>query len=85
MVGIRVDHFLRIIVKYFAKLDVNNVVLGVVAVNDGDAPTEAVGATFLMNLLGDQSWIECSYDASFRGMYPGIGNTYDPILDIFVP
>jgi hypothetical protein len=29
-------------------------------------------------------WKQCSYNASFRAAYPGVGWTYDPENDVFV-
>lgn len=33
----------------------------------------------------DGQWIQTSYSGSFRACYAGIGYTYDPIADVFVP
>ena len=48
--------------------------------------SEPLGQTFLANLWGGDpaEYVECSYNANFRGVYPGMGFTYDPILDVFV-
>ena len=48
---------------------------------------EALGQEFLANLHGYQpeQLIQCSYNANFRGNYPGaIGFTYDIALDAFI-
>ena len=29
--------------------------------------------------------LRCSYNANIRGIYPSIGDTYDPTIDEFVP
>ena len=74
---------------YFAELDVNNVVLQVIAVNDAvllDASgieQEALGQAFCTNLLGGR-WMQTSYNATFRKNYASIGGTYDVGLDAFI-
>lgn len=45
---------------------------------------EALGATFLHDLLGGE-WIATSYNGNKRGVYAGIGYTYDRERDVFVP
>jgi hypothetical protein len=30
------------------------------------------------------NWIQCSYNAKFRGVYPGVGFSYDAERDVFV-
>lgn len=50
--------------------------------------SEPVGQAFIGTLpgLGDApgQWLQCSYSGSFRGMFPGLGFTYDEGLDEFV-
>ena len=50
--------------------------------------SEPLGQAFIATLpdLAAQAgeWLECSYNANFRGVYPGMGFTYDPILEVFV-
>ena len=45
---------------------------------------EALGATFLHDLLGGE-WVATSYNGNKRGVYAGIGYTYDRERDVFVP
>jgi len=47
---------------------------------------EALGQEFLAELHGYQpeELVQCSYNANFRGVYPGPGFTYDVDLDEFV-
>ena len=66
---------------HFAKIDENNVVLQVIAVHNDH---EADGAEYCNQLLGGR-WIQTSYHANFRKHFAGIGFTYDPIRDVFVP
>ena len=59
------------------------------AIDDLPFPeSEPVGVAFIATLpdLAAQAgtWWECSYNANFRGCYPGLGYTYDPVLDVFV-
>lgn len=44
---------------------------------------ESKGVDFCHNLLGG-TWIQTSYNNNFRGVYAGIGYTYDADLDVFV-
>jgi hypothetical protein len=67
--------------KYFSKLDANNIVVDCLGVNDSDAPDEATGQTFLRNLTNDSSsiWKETSRENSgngFRGNMGGIGRIF---------
>lgn len=82
-----------VIMAYFAELDNTNTVLRVISVSNDvcgeptlDFPdTEAAGRAFIANALKlGGIWKQCSYNASFRGAYPGIGWTYDAELDEFV-
>ena len=47
---------------------------------------EDLGQAFLAELHGYESseLIQCSYNANFRGVYPGVGFTYDAELDEFI-
>lgn len=47
--------------------------------------TEPLGQAMLADSGFTGTWLQCSYNASFRGCYPGSGYTYDPALDVFVP
>jgi hypothetical protein len=69
---------------HFAKLDDDNVVVDVVVVSNADAVSEQAGIDFLIGLLGESTWVQCSYNSNIRKQYPGVGYTYDPIADVFV-
>jgi hypothetical protein len=76
----------------FAQLDENYIVTEVVVVNNetiNDLPfpeSEPVGIAFLQSLFGSTTvWKQTSYTASYRKNYAGIGYTYDPVLDAFIP
>jgi hypothetical protein len=69
---------------HFAQLDATNTVVRVIVVSNDDAPDEAAGVAFCQALLGaDTAWKQTSYSASFRGIYAGIGDVYDPARDVF--
>lgn len=77
---------------YFAKLNDNNIVIEVDAVDDsncGDMPfpeSEPIGVAFLTQWSGGYTnWKQTSYNANFRKNYAGIGYTYDATLDAFIP
>lgn len=65
---------------YFAELDSNNKVIRVISVPDEH---ETDGENWCHNLLGG-TWKQTSYNARIRGKYAGIGDTYDPVQDIFI-
>ena len=75
---------------HFAKLDVDNKVIGVHVVNndvitvDG-VESEQAGIDFLTDLHHHPSWKQTSYNANFRKNYAGIGFTYDENRDAFIP
>ena len=68
---------------HFAKIN-NNIVVEVIVVSNNDAPTEEVGQAFIASLGLDGEWLQTSYNGNFRGVYAGIGYTYDADLDEFV-
>lgn len=77
---------------YFAKLE-NNTVVQVISVSNDvcgeptlDFPdTCAAGRAFIANTLKlAGTWKQTSYNANFRGVYAGIGYTYDAVNDVFV-
>lgn len=76
----------------FAKLDNNNVVIGVNAVDNNvidNLPfpeSEPVGIQFLTEWSGGYTnWKQTSYNANFRKNFAGIGYSYSVDLDAFVP
>lgn len=73
---------------HFAKLDENNVVTQVIVVSndvliDNGDEREELGVQFCHNLFGGR-WVQTSYNASFRGVFAGIGFTYDEVKDEFI-
>jgi len=75
---------------HFAQIDENNVVINVLVVsndvitNSSGNEEEQLGKDFLVSLLPDTSWVQTSYNNSFRKQYAGVGSTYDPVNDIFI-
>ena len=57
-----------------------------VITDDDGVEQEALGQEFLANLHGllAENFIQCSYNGSMRGVYPGPGFTYDSVADVFV-
>ena len=76
---------------HYAEIDSQNHVIRVLVVAnevthatpDG-SEDEALGATFLADLLGGE-WVQTSYRGRIRGRYAGIGYTFDRERDEFVP
>jgi hypothetical protein len=75
---------------HFAQLDSNNVVTQVVVISNKDTADvngvekEYIGAAFCEKLFGG-TWKQTSYNGSVRKNYAGIGYTYNPSIDAFVP
>lgn len=74
---------------HFAKLNKDNVVLGVYVLNNdviavNGVESEQAGIDFLTQLYGDALWKQTSYNGSIRKNYAGIGDTYDAVRDAFI-
>ena len=75
---------------HFAQLDDNNVVIQVIVVgndqllDENGQEQEALGVAFCQQLFGG-NWKQTSYNNRFRVRYSGIGFSYNPDLDAFVP
>ena len=75
---------------HFAQVNDQNVIQQVIVISDDVAPdpapnNEAQGQTFIADVLGlAGEWKQTSYNGNFRGVYAGIGYTYDSVLDEFV-
>lgn len=76
---------------HFACVDEQNIVREVIVVANAsmdDEPfpeSEPLGRAMLVESGFAGTWLQCSYNASFRGCYPGTGFTYDPNADVFLP
>lgn len=72
--------------SHWAELDETNTVIRVL-VGDNNDPAGDEGYSWLIDNLGG-TWVKTSYNAAtngFRYNYAGIGYTYDPIDDAFIP
>ena len=75
---------------HFALVNDDNIVQQVIVVSNDDCgggnfpASEPVGQAFIASLGLTGTWKQTSYNANFRGLYAGIGFTYDPALDEFV-
>jgi hypothetical protein len=81
---------------HFALIDSANIVRDVIVISNadcggGDFPaSEPVGQAFINGphphaLALEGVWKQTSYSGSFRGCFAGLGFSYDPTLDVFVP
>ena len=76
---------------HFARIDADNIVREVIVVANAamdDKPfpaSEPLGQAMLAESGFVGNFLQCSYNSSFRGCYPGSGYSYDPTLDVFVP
>lgn len=74
---------------HFAKIDESNTVTEVIVVHnnellDNGVESEAKGIAFCQSLFGG-TWVQTSYNGNIRKNYAGVGFTYDPIRDAFIP
>jgi len=76
---------------HFAQVDDSNIVRQVIvvanaAIQDALFPeSEPLGQAMLAESGFEGTYLQCSYNATFRGAYPGIGWSYEPDLDEFIP
>lgn len=68
--------------SHWAEIDSENKVIRVL-VGDNNDPAGDEGLQWLIDNLGG-TWIQTSYNKSFRYNFAGIGFTYDPIDDAFI-
>jgi hypothetical protein len=76
-------HFAHVVDGVVVKV---HVLANPVITDDEGVEQEALGQEFLAGLYGydPAELIQCSYNGNFRGIYPGVGFTYDPMADVFV-
>jgi hypothetical protein len=67
---------------HWAELDGDNKVIRV-TVGDNNDPAGDEGYQWLIDNLGG-TWIKTSYNATIRGKFAAIGDSYDPELDRFI-
>ena len=77
-------HYARVIDGTVVKV---HVLANAVITDSEGVEHEEWGQKFLANLHGYQpeELVQCSYNGNFRGVYPGVGFTFDPVADVFVP
>jgi lipocalin len=74
---------------HFAQLE-NNTVIRVIVIGNDDIKdehgneSEAIGQAFCQQ-FGEGTYLQTSYNNSFRKNYAGIRFTYDPQRDAFIP
>jgi hypothetical protein len=68
--------------SHFAELKDNKVIR--VLKCDNNDPNGDEGYQWLIDTYGG-TWIQTSYSSSFKYNFAGIGFTYDPITDAFIP
>ena len=66
---------------HFARIE-NNIVTNVIVISNNDCPgdfpdSEPIGQAFIAGLGLEGEWKQTSYNASFRGLFAGIGFTFD--------
>jgi len=69
--------------SHWAEVNNDNQVIRVL-VGDNNDPAGDEGYSWLIDNLGG-TWIKTSYNSTIRGNYAGIGYTYLPLEDIFMP
>ena len=76
---------------HFAQIvDKENFVIQVIVVGNDDlldennVEQEQKGIDFCVNLFGG-TWIQTSYNGTFRKNFAGIGYSYDTVRDAFIP
>jgi hypothetical protein len=73
---------------HFVELDDNNVVIRSIVVHNNEllvngVESEDKGMQFCVDHYGGR-WIQTSYNASSRGKYAGLGDSYDEEENIFI-
>lgn len=73
----------------FARIDDNNIVVEVIAIDNSDimvdgVESEQAGKDFIASLGLEGNWIQTSYNAKFRFKFAGIGMVYDAKHDEFI-
>ena len=81
---------MRVDMAHFAKIGLNNIVTEVLVVANRETmdaqgnEQESIGIEFLKNLTGHETWIQTSYNGTFRKNFAGHGMKYDEIRDAFI-
>jgi hypothetical protein len=80
---------------HFAKINSENTVTQVIVVSNDNAPDEKTGQEYIALIGLEGTWLQTSYNTfggqhllggtPFRKNYAGIGMTYDPVRNAFIP
>tara|TARA_Y100001951_G_C11271121_1_gene258836 strand:- start:96 stop:443 length:348 start_codon:yes stop_codon:yes gene_type:complete len=70
--------------KYFAKLNEADIVIGITHIHEDNAPNEQAGINFLNNAHNHSSWKEYSKNGSIRKNGAIKGHVYDEGRDAFI-
>ena len=76
---------------HFARIDENNIVIDIQVIRNEDIldesmnESESIGIALCEKIFNGGTWVQTSYNDSFRKNYAGIGFFYDPIRDAFIP
>ena len=81
---------------HFALVDSGSIVREVIVISNADCgggsfpESEPIGQAFINGphpycLALEGNYLHTSYSSSFRGTFAGLGYTYDPVADVFLP
>lgn len=81
---------------HWAIVKENNIVANVIVISNDEILNEngeedaTLGYLKCKECMGEEhrdewKYVQCSYNATIRGKFPGIGDTYDESLDAFIP
>jgi hypothetical protein len=70
---------------HYAFLDENNIVTEVIVGIDETELIDGISPENWYSLFRDQTCVRTSYNGRIRYNYAGIGYTYDPVDDAFIP
>jgi len=74
---------------HFAQLDENNIVQRIIVVSNDDIvddngiEQEGLGIAVCQAITGGGTWVQTSYNGSFRKKYASIGDKYEASADLF--
>jgi hypothetical protein len=72
---------------HYAFIDENNIVVEVITGRNEDEIVDGISdwEKYYEQLRPELKCLRTSYNGNIRGIYAGIGMTYDPIRDAFIP
>ena len=74
---------------HFARID-SGIVRDVIVIDNDDCgggefpESEPIGQAFIASIGLEGEWRQTSYNSNFRGIYAGIGYTYNPLTNEFI-